>query len=116
MLIRLFFFLFDFFCKKYPGDGKQIPVEFPHPATSYQFIDGYNIISLSKLIELKLASYKRLPTSRLQDKADVVELIKVNNLQKSFADLLNPYVQDDFKDTIDNLREDQQKTEHSNEL
>ncbi len=72
-------------------------------------IDNYHVITLPKLIELKLASYKRLPIDRARDLSDVVQLIKVNNLNKSFADLLHSYVQDLFKEIIIGLEKDKQK-------
>jgi hypothetical protein len=71
---------------------------------------------LPKLIELKLASYKRLPIGRIQDKADVIELIKIKNLDESFADLLHPYVQNDFKDTISSLKREKKQKGDGNEI
>ncbi|XP_037035126.1 uncharacterized protein LOC119073639 [Bradysia coprophila] len=86
---------------EYPGKGEEVPVAFPSPRTSSQLIDGMWVITLVKLIELKLSSYKSLPGHRVKDKADVVELIVANNLKKPFADLLHPYVRSDYKDIID---------------
>ena len=59
---------------EYPGDGKPKPVSFPVPATSSTEIDGVRIVTLEKLIELKLASGMTAP-DRLKDLADVQELI-----------------------------------------
>jgi hypothetical protein len=80
---------------EYPGDGKPKPVSFPVPATSSTEIDGVRIVTLEKLIELKLASGMTAP-DRLKDLADVQELIKVRALTADFAAILNPYVRDKF--------------------
>jgi hypothetical protein len=52
---------------------------------------------LPKLVELKLASGMTNP-GRLKDLADVMELIKVLNLPAHFADQLDPFVRDKFKE------------------
>lgn len=83
-----------------------MPVAFPSPKTSSQLIDGIRVITLPKLIELKLSSYKSLPSLRSQDKSDVIQLIVANKLNKPFADLLHPYVQGDFTDIIDGIERD----------
>ena len=80
---------------EYPGDGKPKPVSFPVPSTSSIEIDGVQIVTLEKLIELKLASGMTAP-DRLKDLADVQELIKVRGLPAEFADELNPYVREKF--------------------
>ncbi len=41
---------------EYPGDGKPKPVSFPDPATSAVAAGVYRVVSLEKLIELKIAS------------------------------------------------------------
>src|SRR5205823_4391156 len=77
---------------EYPGDGKPKPVSFPVPADASIEIDGVRVVTLEKLIELKLASGMTAP-DRLKDLADVQELIKVKHLPEDFVDKLNPYVQ-----------------------
>lgn len=79
----------------YPGDGKPKPVSFPVPSEASNEIDGVKIVTLEKLIELKLASGMTAP-DRLKDLADVQELIKVRGLTSDFADRLNPYVRTQF--------------------
>jgi hypothetical protein len=79
----------------YPGDGKPKPVSFPVPSTSSIEIDGVRIITLEKLVELKLASGMTAP-DRLKDLADVQELIKLRGLTAEFAESLNPYVREQF--------------------
>src|SRR5918911_3745091 len=78
-----------------PGDGKPKPVSFPIPATASLEMDGVRIVTLEKLIELKLASGMTAP-DRLKDLADVQELIKLGGLTSDFATKLNPYVREKF--------------------
>jgi hypothetical protein len=70
-------------------------VSFPLPAEASIEIDGVQIVTLEKLIELKLASGMTAP-DRLKDLADVQELIKVRGLTSEFAAKLNPYVREQY--------------------
>jgi hypothetical protein len=76
---------------EFPGDGKPKPVSFPRPDEASSEIDGIRIVTLEKLVELKLASGMTAP-HRLRDLADVQELIKVRRLGAELADKFNPYV------------------------
>ena len=76
---------------EYPGDGKPKPVVFPDPAKFAVEIDGIKTISLSKLVELKLAS-GMTGKGRRKDLADVQELIRVRELDASFAEQLDSSV------------------------
>ena len=67
----------------------------PEPTSASVEIGGIQIVTLEKLIELKLASGMTAP-HRLKDLADVQELIKFRNLQKDFAERLDPYVRHKF--------------------
>lgn len=80
---------------EYPGDGLPKPVSFPDPATASVEIDGVRVVTLEKLIELKLASGMTAP-DRLRDLADVQELIKAKGLGDEFADGLDPYVCEEY--------------------
>jgi hypothetical protein len=80
---------------EFPGDGKPKPVSFPNPASASIEIDGIRIVTLEKLIELKLASGMTAP-HRLRDLADVQELIKIRRLPPDFAERLDPYVRDKY--------------------
>lgn len=80
---------------EYPGDGKPKPVAFPDPARAYVSIGGVRIITLPKLIELKLASGMTQP-SRMRDLADVQDLIRILKLQPPFAETLDAYVRERF--------------------
>jgi len=70
-------------------------VSFPVPADASTEIDGVQIVTLEKLIELKLASGMTAP-DRLKDLADVQELIKVRGLTSGFVERLNPYVREQY--------------------
>jgi hypothetical protein len=79
----------------FPGDGKPKPVSFPVPAEASVEIDGVRVVTLEKLIELKLASGMTAP-DRLKDLADVQELIKACRLNSQFAARLDPYVRNQY--------------------
>jgi hypothetical protein len=79
----------------YPGDGLPKPVSFPKPLDASIEIDGVRMVTLEKLVELKLAS-GMTASDRLKDLADVQELIKTRQLSAKFAERLDPYVRDKF--------------------
>ena len=82
---------------EYPGDGKPKPVTIPEPSGASIEINGIKVVTLEKLIELKLASGISAP-HRLKDLADVQELIKIRELPEDFAERLNPYVREKFSE------------------
>jgi hypothetical protein len=75
----------------FPGDGKPKPVSFPDPSGTGIEGERFRILSLPKLVELKLASGMTAP-HRLKDLADVLELIQAAGLPADFADRLDPFV------------------------
>jgi hypothetical protein len=79
----------------YPGDGKPKPVSFPVPSDASTEVEGVRVVTMEKLVELKLASGMTAP-DRLKDLADVQELIKVRGLTSDFAESLNPYVREQY--------------------
>jgi len=81
----------------YPGDGAEKPVSFPDPAEVAIVGEKFSLLSLDKLIELKLASGMTAP-HRLRDLADVLELIRVNGLPAELAEKLDPYVRDKYRE------------------
>lgn len=81
----------------YPGDGKPKPVAFPKPDEASVGIGGMRFLTLPKLVELKLASGISNPR-RGKDLIDVQELIEHLQLPEDFANQLNPYVRDKFKE------------------
>lgn len=95
---------------EYPGDGKAKPVAFPDPASVAVVINGVRMISLPKLIELKLAS-GMTNRSRLRDLADVQDLIATLGLDESLAGTLDPYVQETYLDLLRSVRTERQPEE-----
>jgi hypothetical protein len=81
----------------YPGDGKPKPVAFPDPIEAGYESEGIRYLNLNSLIEMKVASGMTAP-SRLRDLADCQELIKALNLPLDYAERLNPYVRDTFRE------------------
>jgi hypothetical protein len=75
----------------FPGDGKQKPVAFPDPGSNAVVGTSLKLLALPKLIELKIASGMTAP-HRLKDLADVMELIRANDLPANYQDQLHPYV------------------------
>ena len=80
---------------QYPGDGREKPVVFPDPTAAAVEVEGIRVLSLDRLIELKLAS-GMTAKGRLQDLADVQRLIDVHHLAASYAERLSPYVREAF--------------------
>jgi hypothetical protein len=88
----------------FPGDGRPKPVSFPDPAHVYIERDGMRFLSLPVLAELKLASGLTNP-GRLKDLADVQELIKTLQLDRAFAENLNPFVREKYLELWDGAQE-----------
>lgn len=80
----------------YPGDGKPKPVAFPDPRTARFERDGLWLITLDKLIELKLASGLSAP-HRLKDLADVQDLILRLKLPLTLAEQLDESVRSEYE-------------------
>src|SRR5207249_3538933 len=89
----------------FPGDGKPKPVSFPDPATAATEIAGFHALTLPRLVELKLASGMTNP-ARLKDLADVQEVIRALKLPLSFAEQLDPFVREKFKELWTPVRAD----------
>ncbi len=60
-------------------------IRFPDPSEAVE-IEGLRTVSLERLIELKLVTW------RFRDWGDVVELIRRNNLDEAFAERVDPLV------------------------
>jgi len=84
---------------EYPGDGLPKPVVFPDPATPEATveIEGIRVVTLEKLVELKLASGMSAP-HRLRDLADVQDLITRLRLPLTLTDRLDPSVRAEYRD------------------
>ena len=81
---------------EFPGDGKPKPVSFPDPLAASVEREGIRIVTLEKLIELKLASGMSAP-HRLRDLADVQDLVSVLGLPLDFAERLDPSVREAYR-------------------
>ena len=83
---------------QYPGDGLPKPVMFPEPELVTEFLEeAIPYISLKTLLELKMAS-GMTAQHRPRDLDDVIQLIRVNQLPTDYANQLNPYVQEKFRE------------------
>jgi len=81
----------------FPGDGRPKPVAFPDPREAAVTGAKYRIVSLERLVEMKLASGMTAP-HRLQDLADVLRLIRAADLPRDFGARIDPYVRDKFEE------------------
>src|SRR5438552_14326264 len=70
------------------------PVAFPDPFRVAEMQGKLRYINLKMLIELKLSAH------RYQDFADVVNLIRANNLDESFMSQLHSSVHQDFVECL----------------
>jgi hypothetical protein len=80
---------------QYPGDGKPKAVAFPDPASVATEQIGMRVVTLPKLIELKLASGLSA-VHRARDLVDVQELIGRLGLSYELVEQLAPLVQDKY--------------------
>jgi hypothetical protein len=88
----------------FPGSGEPGPFADPNPAEASQPIETIQIVTLPSLIALKLAA------RRHQDFADVVNLIRHNNLDEPFPEKLPQAVRGDY---IERLEEKRREDEYA---
>jgi hypothetical protein len=88
----------------YPGDGKPKSVVFPAPTEVRLQREGVWLVTLDKLIELKLASGLSAP-HRLKDLADVQELIVRLKLSLDLADQIDASVRDEYRRLWQNVQD-----------
>lgn len=81
---------------EFPGDGKPKPVRFPDPKDVAEDREGIRVISLAKLIELKLASGLSAEHRRLRDLADVQDLIIALQLPRDLGEKLDGSVRSEY--------------------
>jgi len=84
---------------EYPGDGKPKAVAFPDPRAAATEVEGLRVLTLPRLVELKLASGMSAP-HRLRDLADVQEIIKARQLDDGFALELDQSVRPTYLDLL----------------
>jgi hypothetical protein len=86
----------------FPGSGAPGPIAYPDPERVGETIDKIRVLNLAALVELKLAA------RRHRDFGDVVELIRFNDLDESFAERLHPSVRPDYVECLEEKRREDQ--------
>ncbi len=86
----------------FPGSGRPGPIAYPDPADVSVTIEKIRVLELVTLVQLKLAA------RRHQDFADVVNLIRFNNLDESFARRLHPSVRRDYIECLEEKRREEE--------
>jgi hypothetical protein len=85
---------------RFPGTGKPGPIAFPDPESASEEIGSIRVLTLLQLIQLKLAARRHF------DFGDVVNLIRVHDLDESYARQLHPSVQQDYIECLEEKRRD----------
>ncbi|MEA2568021.1 MAG: hypothetical protein QOI24_22 [Acidobacteriota bacterium] len=81
---------------EFPGDGKPKAVSFPDPATASVDRDGYTVLSLPKLVELKLASGLTAEHRRYRDLGDVETIIAYLKPPRELGEQIDASVRDEY--------------------
>lgn len=81
---------------EYPGDGQPKAVAFPNPVDVAVTLDGFKVVGLESLIELKLASGMSAKHRELRDLADVQQLIETLQLPQDFSRSLDESVRSEY--------------------
>lgn len=84
----------------FPGSGRPGPFAYPDPQDVSELIQDRCVLNLPVLIQLKLAA------RRYQDFADVVNLIRENDLDEAFQEKLHPSVHGDYIECLEEKRRD----------
>ena len=82
---------------EFPGDGKPKVVSFPDPTTVAVDRGGYSVISLEKLIEMKIASGLSAPHRLHVDLGDVQRLVEELRLPIDLDAKLDPSVRAEYR-------------------
>lgn len=85
---------------RYPGRGGPGPISFPDPDEASELIEQMKVLTLPQLVQLKLAA------RRHYDFGDVVLLIRVLNLDESFAEQIHSSVRRDYIECLEEKRRD----------
>jgi hypothetical protein len=91
----------------YPGSGDKGPIVYPDPADVAEPIHKIQMVDLPTLVQLKLAA------RRYQDFADVVNLIKYNDLDESFQQQLHRSGRGDYIDCLEDKRREDEYEERN---
>jgi hypothetical protein len=94
----------------FPGSGRPGPIVFPDPARVSQAINNLRYINLEQLIQLKLIA------RRYTDLADVVDLIRANDLDESYLSQLHESVRNDFIECLEEKRREDEYEDRQDSL
>jgi hypothetical protein len=94
----------------YPGSGKPGPIAFPEPTSVEHTVNNLRYVDLKTLIELKLAAH------RYQDFADVVNLVRANDLDESYLSQLHESVRNDFIECLEEKRREDEYEKRQDSL
>ncbi len=83
---------------RFPGTGKPGPVAYPDPQAVGERIEKALVVNLPTLIQLRLAA------RRYYDFGDVVNLIRVHDLDESYLPNLHPSLHQDFIECLEEKR------------
>ncbi len=84
------------------GKGLEVLIPEPSGELNVEEREGLAVVRLSRLIEMKLASGLGNLRRTHKDFADVVELIAIRKLEKSFARFLHPSLRETFRQLFEN--------------
>lgn len=84
------------------GKGTEVAVSDPVGDLNVEQIEGLSVVRLSRLIEMKIACGMSNLRRTHKDFADVVELILIRNLDRSFARFLHKSLRPTFRELIRN--------------
>lgn len=82
------------------GKDSEVRVVAPEGPLNVEEREGFSVVRLSRLIEMKLACGMHNPRRMHRDFADVVELIVVRKLDGSFARFLHKSVRSTFRELV----------------
>lgn len=80
---------------EYPGNRKPKPITFPDPRSAAVKCEGYDVLRVRVLIELKLAAGLWTPNN-LRDLADVQDLILALELARDLGEQLDTSVRHEY--------------------
>lgn len=83
------------------GKGSELQLPDPSESAVCDWIEDLPVLTLARLIEAKIACGEGNPRRTHRDLADVVELIAVRQLDKSFARFLHKSVRKTFKQLVE---------------
>jgi hypothetical protein len=85
----------------FPGSGEPGPIAYPDPRQVARRIERTQVIDLPNLITLNLAA------RRYKDFADVISLIRANDLDESFCRRLHGTVHGDYLECLEEMRREE---------